>query len=113
MILTSKTLPKTITHPIPPTIVSLSRRFAIINGTWFEVDESVTLDMLQSRYVRRASPVKQVTELEYKTHKVKSSTGKGEYTIREYNNGLWSCTCPAYGFKRKCKHIEQVKSKKH
>ncbi len=113
MILTAETLPKKVVHPIPPTIVQFSRRYAIIGGRWHEVDESVTLEMLRAIHTTPGPKVKQVDKLEYETYKVMSSTGKGEYQVRKYNNGTWSCTCPAYGFRRKCKHIDNVKSKTH
>jgi hypothetical protein len=30
------------------------------------------------------------------------------YTVRA-NHGRYTCTCPGFGWRRKCKHIEQVK----
>jgi hypothetical protein len=39
---------------------------------------------------------------------VKSSSGIGEYTVK-FNGMYWSCTCKGYGFRRYCRHIEEVK----
>ena len=40
---------------------------------------------------------------------VDSSNGKSQYTVK-FNGMSWSCTCPGYGFRRYCKHIETVKN---
>lgn len=111
--MTAKTLPKEIIHVIPPTIVTMNRRFAIIAGTWVEVDDSVTLEMLRERWISPGPKVKKVDSLEYETFKVKSSSGKGSYAVRKFNNGTWTCSCPSYGFRRRCKHIETIKTKTH
>lgn len=37
---------------------------------------------------------------------VKGSTGK-EYKITIYPNGKLTCTCPGFGFRQKCNHIEK------
>ncbi len=113
MILTADTLPKKIVHVIPPTIVKMNRRFAIIGGTWVEVDDSVTFEMLRERWAPPTSTIKKVDKLEYETIKVKSSSGKGVYEVRKFNNGTWTCSCPSFGFRRRCKHIETVKTKTH
>ena len=41
---------------------------------------------------------------------VKSTNGKKTYTVSN-SNGHWDCTCVGYGFRRKCKHITEVKLK--
>lgn len=112
--LTAKTLPTEIQSPTPPLVLegpSSKTRYAIINGHWLECDKSVTTEVLRSRWSRpiRKQESKPVNEIEVK---VKSSSGKEFYTV-EFKNDVWSCTCPAFGFRRKCKHIDQVKSKKH
>ena len=40
---------------------------------------------------------------------ISQRTGE-EYTVSFFSN-YWSCTCMGYGFRRKCKHIDQVKQK--
>lgn len=85
--------------------------YAIIGGKWFECDKSVTRELLQERWTRPSVP-KQKKDIGEIVTRVKSSTGKGSYVVK-LQNGMWSCTCASFGFRRKCKHIDQVKSKKH
>lgn len=112
--LTAKNLPLEISSPIPPIVLegpSSKTRYAIIDGHWLACDMSVTTELLQSVWSRpkRKQEDKPSNNISVK---VKSSSGK-DYYIVEYMNDVWSCTCPAFGFRRKCKHIDQVKSKKH
>lgn len=112
MLLTDKSLPDVIEYYIPPTIFELAgKRFAIIKGVWYLADETVTFDKLRQRW-RKPTPravVKPSTP--FFSTKVLSSDKKREYLV-EFKYDSWSCTCPAFGFRRKCKHIDQVKSKK-
>ena len=43
---------------------------------------------------------------------VKSDSGK-TYYITESNNGVMRCSCPGYGFRNKCKHIDQIGKEKY
>jgi len=113
--LTLKTIPKKIECFLPPTVMYAPYtqvRYAIIGGVWFPCDETVTREILQERWSRpktTSPPTKDIGDV---IEKVKSSSGKDVYTVT-LKNKMWSCTCPSYGFRRKCKHIDQVKSKKH
>ena len=42
--------------------------------------------------------------------KIPSSKGDKEYTVRTSITGSLECECPGYGFRRRCRHIDQVKS---
>lgn len=42
--------------------------------------------------------------------KVKSSNGKSNYIVK-LQNGQWSCTCTGYSFRKRCRHIDEVKLK--
>lgn len=107
----SKTLPKTISHYLPPTIININnKKFAIVGGKWFEVDDSVTYDLLLKKH--KPSTIKEKQDnASAGSYRVKSSTSKAEYIVEKSTTGSWSCTCPSYGFRRKCKHIEQIKAK--
>jgi len=115
MILTEKTLPKKIECFLPPTVMygpATRIRYAIIAGKWHECDDTVTHELLQDRWLRpklQKAEKKPANEVEVK---VKSSSGKDYYIVR-FQQGYWSCSCPSFGFRRKCKHIDQVKTKKH
>jgi hypothetical protein len=43
-----------------------------------------------------------------KVYKVKSSKGDKEYEVKMDSSGSLSCTCPGYGFRRRCRHIDYV-----
>ena len=44
---------------------------------------------------------------EYKTWTVKGSKGS-EYLVTQ-ERGQYSCTCPGFGFRRACKHVDEIK----
>ena len=43
-----------------------------------------------------------------KEYKVMSSRGDKEYTVKANASGSLECECPGYGFRRRCRHIDQV-----
>lgn len=81
------------------------------HGGWFEIDDTVTLEMVMSRWERYTSPEtkekEKLAEQGTKEFQIKGSKGN-EYTVT-LRGGEWSCTCVGFGFRRKCKHIEKAK----
>jgi len=45
-----------------------------------------------------------------KVYKVMSSKGDKEYQVQMNTSGSLECECPGYGFRRRCRHIDQVTS---
>ena len=43
-----------------------------------------------------------------KVYKVKSSKGNKVYEVKMNISGSLECTCPGYGFRRKCRHIAET-----
>ena len=43
-----------------------------------------------------------------KVYKVKSSKGNSFYEVKMNVSGSLECTCPGYGFRRKCRHIAET-----
>ena len=43
-----------------------------------------------------------------KVYKVLSSKGDKEYEVKMNASGSLECSCPGYGFRRKCRHIDYV-----
>ena len=43
-----------------------------------------------------------------KEYKVLSSKGDKEYIVKSDSTGSLSCECPGYGFRRRCRHIDEV-----
>ncbi len=43
-----------------------------------------------------------------KVYKVKSSKGNSSYEVQMNNSGSLECSCPGYGFRRKCRHVTEL-----
>jgi len=43
-----------------------------------------------------------------KVYKVKSSKGNAYYEVKMNASGSLECTCPGYGFRRRCRHVDYV-----
>lgn len=109
------TLPSKIETILPPLVFvgpATNSKYAIIGGVWFNCDDSITTELLVERWSRPKQPQVVPPKNGDLSVQVKSSNGKDEYTV-QFKNRQWSCSCPAFGFRRKCKHIDQVKSNKH
>lgn len=98
---------------IPPTIAQIGeKRWAVFTGNhggWFRIDQTVTLEMLMHRWIKW-EPKKteaQAPKIQNKEWKIKGSKGN-VYNV-SLRNGNYSCECMGFGFRRKCKHVEQAK----
>ena len=80
--------------------------YAIAGSVCVEVPSDTTLDDL-SAYIaykpRELSPIAGEN-----SWSVKGSKGN-TYTVK-LSQGTYSCTCPGYGFRRKCRHIAEIKN---
>lgn len=96
----------------PPTLIDLpnGKRYAVSGSCWIEVDDTVTFDMVQKAWIP-LKPVANNTPSKRLDYVVMSSDGKTKYSVVN-NNGSWSCSCPAFGFRKDCKHIKSVKNSK-
>ena len=96
---------------LPPTIANVNdERWMVFtgdNGGWFRIDSSVTLDMVQNRWIKWESKKETDTHAPQAEWKIPGSKGN-EYTV-SHKNGQWSCECVGFGFRRKCKHVEKAK----
>jgi len=45
-----------------------------------------------------------------KVYKVKSSKGNSFYEVKMNASGSMECSCPGYGFRRKCRHVTEILS---
>ena len=43
-----------------------------------------------------------------KVYKVKSSKGNSSYDVKMNTSGSLECSCPGYGFRRKCRHVTEL-----
>ena len=81
-------------------------RYGIAGNVWIEVPASITLDELSEYMVYK--PRARHAAAGEKTWQVKGSKGN-TYAVK-LSNGVYSCTCAGYGFRRKCRHIEEIKN---
>ena len=78
---------------------AVSGKTYIVAGKWIEVPDGTTLADVD-KYVVRA---KRTTPTEVESWQVAGSKGN-VYTIRRQDTGELTCSCPGFGFRRKCKH---------
>ena len=92
---------------IPPAIFTNHKgiRYGIAGSVWIEVPEGTTLDELSEYMV-------------YKPREIASPPGENSWSVKgskgnvytvKLSKGVYSCSCPGYGFRRKCRHITEIK----
>ena len=79
--------------------------YAIAGSAWVEVPPATTFDDL-GKYMVYKRPVFERPAGE-KTWQVEGSKGN-IYTVK-LSDGAYTCTCPGFSFRRKCRHIEGIK----
>jgi hypothetical protein len=90
----------------------------VVREKWFDADEiGITSDSLNIPFRRikrhnivevNNSPVEYVIPAVEKRIEMRVSGSKGAvYTVVK-ENGKAHCTCPGFGFRRTCKHIQEV-----
>ncbi|MFW6311056.1 MAG: SWIM zinc finger family protein [Nanoarchaeota archaeon] len=103
-------LPKTlrINTLIPPSLATFPSGKTYILPIWKEVPGDTTLEEVQKHWIKKIP--RESKDFDFKIRKeISSSNGKQNYIV-QYDGMNWSCTCTGFGFRRKCKHIEQIKS---
>ena len=91
-------------HMTPAIIRSaVSGKTYIVAGKWIEVPDGTTLADVD-KYVIHVRPAG--TKL-VDSWQVEGSRGN-VYTIRRQESGELSCSCPGFGWRRKCKHTAAV-----
>ena len=102
-----------MSHPIavrvPPFLYNArdGKRYAISGEHWIEVPLSTMFSDLPKYMVWDAAEPLPVTE--ERSWPVEGSKGN-IYTVKCLQNDVWTCTCPGFGWRRKCKHIKATKS---
>jgi hypothetical protein len=93
----------------PPIIVSfgLDRRmiFHDVPGSSIRIADDVTAEDAVSIWVKRQ--FKQRAFNGDAQYQIASSSGS-TYTVT-LQNARWSCTCAGFGFRKRCRHLEQAK----
>lgn len=102
--------PKSIKSFMPPTLLDLpSGKWAVFGGNWISVPQSTTFEQVRAAWVPdRPKRQTQILSKHSQSFVVPSSKAGLTYTV-EYKNNSWSCTCPGFGFRSKCKHVDNIK----
>ena len=100
---------------LPPVIFNSTtsdKIYAVSGGTWVEIGPDVTLEMVRKAWVPKYPSPERVQVLTAEEHFIaKSSRTNEEYVVTKRGDS-WSCECMGFGFRGKCKHIEQFKIQK-
>ena len=100
-------LPVKVTWP-PMLYTDMSgQKWAVSGQHWIEVPDTLTLDRIGEYMVvdQRFTPTQTP---DVRTYDVQGSTGN-TYTVKQ-DADTWTCTCPGFGWRRKCRHITEVKN---
>jgi len=71
------------------------------------VPDDLTIDRV-SDYMVVAERETPAVSRDVRSYEVQGSKGN-TYTVTD-NGGTWTCTCPGFGWRRKCKHVEAQKN---
>ena len=105
-------VPKKFTSLLPPTIVDLpSGRYFIITGEthggWYPIGKDFDYQKVMKGWTQQRTTEKTQKALS-QVWQIANSKNQGFYTV-SVNNGNWSCSCTGFGFRRKCRHIDEAK----
>jgi hypothetical protein len=79
------------------------KRYAISGNTWIEVPPETTFEDLPMYMV-----VKQREDIQQQGEALWQVTGsKGSSYTVSLRESQWSCTCAGFGWRRRCKHIDE------
>ncbi len=93
---------------MPPCLAdTASGRYAIAGSTWIRVPDDTKFEDLDKYMTYEQKPAVSPPDASVRSWAVVGSKG-AHYTVRA-NQGRYTCTCKGFGWRRKCKHIEQVK----
>ena len=94
---------------IPPYTMTLHRERYIMPG-WYKMKQNEETPNIKdiAYYPYKANIPNEPNIESNKVYKVKSSKGNVYYEVKMNNAGLMECTCPGYGFRRKCRHVTEL-----
>ena len=83
------------------------QKWAVSGQHWVEVPETLTLDEVGKYMIveQREAPPQPAGVVSYEVQGSRGNT----YTVSD-NGGTWTCSCPGFGWRRKCKHVEAQKN---
>jgi hypothetical protein len=94
---------------LPPGITTIGGKTYVCPG-WHEVPSDTTLEDVYNHWTKI---LPKVTE-EKPTHSISvmidSSTAGKQYKVT-FDGTWWDCGCAGFGFRKKCRHVAEVKEK--
>lgn len=101
-------LPVTVPwNPVLSRMPVSGQLYAISGSTWIPVPDGTTRADLP-KYMTWDRPTVAPDAPQMERWTVEGSKGNS-YRVEAFN-GLWRCSCKGYEFRRKCRHIEEVKT---
>jgi hypothetical protein len=97
---------------IPPFTMSIGSKKYIMPG-WYKLDNNTeTLPNIEDiKFIPYKPKEDNIPNIDRaKEYKVTSSKGDKVYIVNANSSGSLQCTCMGYGFRRKCRHIDQIQS---
>jgi|TARA_R110001592_G_scaffold898_3_gene4680 hypothetical protein len=97
---------------IPPYTMKIGSDKYIMPG-WYKLDKDEELPNIEDigYYPYKPKIDDSLKNIDSnKVYKVTSSKGDKEYQVQLNTSGSLECSCPGYGFRRRCRHITEVQS---
>ena len=93
--------------PWPPALSEFrGQKYAICGSVWLPVPPETTWDDLH-KYMDWSTEPK-ASDASERSIQIEGSKGN-IYNVRRSAAGVWSCNCAGYGWRGKCRHIEEAK----
>lgn len=93
-----------------PSIFNINgRSYTSTERGWMELPEGTTLAELKTAWTDTSIKPKKIGFGKNEEFQIISGKGAGKFYTVKNDNGDWSCTCSGYGFRKKCRHIEDTK----
>ena len=94
---------------IPPFTTTINGERYIMPG-WYKLKpEEATPNIKDIAYYPYKAKKPELPNIKSnKVYKVKSSKGNSFYEVQMNNSGSLECSCPGYGFRRKCRHVTEI-----
>jgi len=95
---------------IPPYTMKIGSDKYIMPG-WYKLDKNEELPDIEDigYYPYKPKIDDSLKNIDSnKVYKVMSSKGDKEYQVQLNTSGSLECECPGYGFRRRCRHIDEV-----
>ena len=83
------------------------QKWAVSGEHWIEVPDTLTLGEVGKYMIVEQAEIPAQTAV-VRSWQVQGSKGD-TYTVSD-NGGTWTCSCPGFGWRRKCKHVEAQKN---